>query len=68
MDDLDPVAQLEMWIQRVASIDALLDIAAARGVDMPGASALLASTLQLCDRLAADLARPQDGGPEAGEA
>lgn len=68
MDDLDPAAELETWIGRVASLDALLDIAASRGVDMPGASALLSSTLQLCDRLAADLARPRDMGPEAGEA
>jgi hypothetical protein len=67
-DDTDPAAQLAAMVDAVANLDALLDLAAARGIEMPGALRLLHGTLADADRLAASLVGDQPMGPEAGEA
>lgn len=66
MPDLDPATKLAAITEQAATLDALLDIAESRGVDVPGIAALLGATLADAERLAASLVG--GGGPEAGEA
>jgi hypothetical protein len=67
-DTADPAAKLAKLVEHVATLDALLDLAAARGVEMPASARLLGVTLADADRLAASFLGDAHGGPEAGEA
>jgi hypothetical protein len=67
-DAADPAAKLAEMTEAVATLDALLDLAAARGVEMPATARLLGATLADAERFAAGLLGDASGGPEAGEA